>query len=71
MGYRPPVPWSRPDQDEPETWASWERRHLQRPAVHFQEDERREPEATVATTCLGLLVLLAAAAWLLHCLGVL
>ncbi len=70
MGYRPPVPWSMPDQDEPETWASWETRH--RPPVHFQEDERKpEPEAGIGAWCFFGMVAIGAGWLFLRFAGVL
>lgn len=71
MGHIPQVPWSMPDQDEPETWASWAKRH-QRPPVHFQEEERKpEPEAGVAAFCILAFVAVGAFFWACRFFGVL
>ena len=49
MGYRPPAPWSMPDQDEPETWATWSGRH--RPKVTLPDEPlANRPEAVSRST---------------------
>lgn len=64
------MPWSMPDQDEPETWASWQGRH--RPPVTLNDEPlaNRPEEGAGGVKFLGLVVLAVAVLWGLHWAGV-